>query len=273
MLLYPAGTGVRHGDERSCRDFYGYHASARLASATRRVPYVVIPRCHAETPGPDTLEIQTATISHELVEAAVNPFPETEPAFAHVDEAHAGWELEAGGGAPTDLCAMVPGSRFRPADLPFFVQRIWSNEAAARGDDPCVPSPAGKAYFVAVPLLREMRDIHVPGLDARANVVNVPVGERRTIDVVLHAFGRSPSPGPYEVSADGAASRRGEHVLQLTLDRPNPMAGESLKLTIESVQPSADLVFPFVVHARRGGDEHIWVGLVTQEESSDEGRR
>src|SRR5262249_46538006 len=146
----------------------------------------------------------------ELVEASVNPFPETAPAFAHVDEAHVGWELEASGGAPTDLCAIVARSTFRPADLPFFVQRIWSNAAAARGEDPCVPAPSGAPYFAAVPLFPERRDIHVPGLDARAAVVNVPVGEQRTVDVLLHAFGHTAAQARYEVSADDGAAARGD---------------------------------------------------------------
>src|SRR5262249_42285690 len=142
------------GAQKSCESFGGYHDSITLdeAHGARDVAYAVVPRCPSfgHLHGVDAL---TAAESHELIEAATDPYPMTNPAFLEPDQAHLSWLLALGGGEVGDMCAQSPGAFTKFAELPYVVKRSWSNTAAMNSHDPCVPAPPDEVYFNSVPEL------------------------------------------------------------------------------------------------------------------------
>jgi len=145
VLFYPAGTTITIDGSPSCSAFAGLHDEASIANAafTGDVPFVVIPRC-SFSPG-DELPIATNAASHEIMEAATNPFFRSNPA----------WQMDSASG-PLEAWQMLSGSEV--ADLclnqsydeiaGFTVQDMWSNTAAQAGNNPCQPSDTKHPYFL-----------------------------------------------------------------------------------------------------------------------------
>ena len=112
----------------------GYHWEA----TNPKVPYAVIPSC----PHEDLTQIEI-TASHEIIEAATDPFDSTALAWA-ISDANNPWA--GGGGEVADLCegqsALIDG---------FDVTRVWSNTAASQNKaDPCIPAPPTPFFDTAV---------------------------------------------------------------------------------------------------------------------------
>src|ERR1700733_7407877 len=112
------------GAQASCQTFGGYHQNIALDAAHggKVVAYAVVPRCPTFG-GLTGIDVLTGAGSHELLEAATDPFPLTTPAFAQVDDAHLYWESLLGGGEIGDLCAQSASSFVKFPGLPSTVQR------------------------------------------------------------------------------------------------------------------------------------------------------
>jgi hypothetical protein len=137
MVGLPAGTSATFGGGPVCgsvgngTSIGGFHWSA--SGSQMSFPFAVIPTCAGE--GADEI---TEAASHELIEAATDPFPNN------------GWILTDGSspwsylpGEVGDLCNLettVEGTTT--------LQRIYSNTAATAGGSPCVPEPATPYYGV-----------------------------------------------------------------------------------------------------------------------------
>ena len=91
-----------------------------------------------------TLQTETVAASHEIIESATDP---EEDAWKLVSPFHpwtgSPWGLDDGGSFEenADICV---GTKF--LDGGFYYQRVFSNQAAALGGDPCVPTIA-TPYF------------------------------------------------------------------------------------------------------------------------------
>jgi hypothetical protein len=114
----------------SCTSFEGYHSEALMPHFV----YAIVVGC-----GPvaqySELEDSEATASHELIEAATDPYFITAPAYILSG-------VFAYFGEIGDLCQ---GRTDHEGD--FSYQRIWSNQAAHAGGDPCVPPNPNEPYF------------------------------------------------------------------------------------------------------------------------------
>jgi hypothetical protein len=82
-----------------------------------------------------------SSAAHEIFETVTDPFPRSRPAFLVPGADQAGWGaaiVNPGTGEVADMCF---GSSLTPqlADLPYSQPRIWSNQQAAAGHDPCQP--------------------------------------------------------------------------------------------------------------------------------------
>jgi hypothetical protein len=140
--------------------FGGYHNAVASLEDGGGVPitYAIIVDCAAGQ-GSYELEGLTVAASHELIEATTDPYPA------------GGWYLDQDmtGNAPTDAnlknqawadtdqfgeigdnCESLINSTWE-LDGGDVVQRIWSTSAAAAGQNPCIPVPAGETYFNATP--------------------------------------------------------------------------------------------------------------------------
>jgi hypothetical protein len=194
VVYFPPGVeiDVMYGDKpwTSCQEFGGYHESMQVAG--HEVAYAVIPECDP-SPGESTLEQTTIAVSHELIEAATDPYVNlTGPGVTNsgfvldpVQPQASGWCLALHGNEVADLCPAVPWDPNSIAEFQgFVVSRSWSNQAAAAGHDPCQPAPPDQPYYLVAP-------------DEGLTVLAIEVGKSVTIH--LHATADGPMPDGWGV--------------------------------------------------------------------------
>jgi hypothetical protein len=117
---------------QSCVEYYGYHSEAQIGAA--HFAYALIATC-APIGAYGELPQTEQTASHELIEAATDPFFYSAPAYLLDGVFTFAGELG-------DLC-----EGRNDAEGKFAYQRIWSNRAAAAGGDPCAPPNPNDPYF------------------------------------------------------------------------------------------------------------------------------
>jgi hypothetical protein len=249
-LFYPSGTTINLQNSLSCQSFGAYHSDTNLADNTE-FAYAVMPRCQG---GIDTL---TGSTSHELIEWATDPFPMTNPAYGNVDTDHLAWGV--GGASETgDMCETYSGIFTRILGN-FIVQRTWSNDSMKAGHDPCVPAPAGVAYFNAAPSLTDVVKLNFGGgggLNTKG--VKVPVGMSKTIDVTLYSDAPK---GPWTVNAH----TRNNSMTNLTFawDNTTGQNGDVLHLTITSIKATTSGASSFIITSTDAQMvSHNWYGYV-----------
>lgn len=257
VLHFPSTTTVtRNGTEQSCQSYGAYHDSVTLdqSHAAANVAYVVVPRCPAY-PGFTAVDTVTAAASGALLGAVTDPYPLADPAWVPYDDDHFVFTLTGGGEVET-FCGQDLASFRTLSDLPYLVQRIWSNGAAAANHDPCVPAPGAEVYFNSAPVLPDTA--LVGGTTTKA--VKITAGQSRTIDLDL--FSDAATSGPWTVSAFDYNELQGRTAtLSFSLDRTTGKNGDVLNLTIHAVTASS-LGSAFLVKSELNGESHTWVGLV-----------
>jgi hypothetical protein len=268
ILHYPTGTTItlqgQGGAQSSCQSFGGYHSNTSLDAmhGSAKVAYAVIPRCSGFG-AMGVVDTATAAESHEMIEASTDPYPQDNPAYGQVDDAHLYWMFALGGGEVGDMCAQDPAAFTKFDGLSYTVQRSWSNASAAAGHDPCVPLLTKEVYFNAAPELPDM--ISLGGLGGfQTTGVSVPVGMSKTIDLDL--FSDGPTGGPWTVSVKDYQSLMGGASGNFTfaLDRTQGQNGEKLHLTINSIKATQYNAGIFVVISKLNGQTHFWFGLIGQ---------
>jgi hypothetical protein len=138
-------TSVELSGARGCYDFGGFHTEVplvgtRATAQTNNVPVAVNLQCDA------TFDSLTSVISHEISEAATDPYPYFRPAWLYDDF---GAPL---GGENADLCTgidYVERVVFPDGSQESYVLNPnWTNWAAELGTvDPCQPTQAGRTFF------------------------------------------------------------------------------------------------------------------------------
>jgi hypothetical protein len=263
VLHYPSGVSVTMSNNgttsTSCDAFGAYHGDLRLDAGHgyQNVAYAVMPTC-ARFGSRTGLDAFTASESHELIEAATDPYPRYDPGFSSPDSDHEYWAFLLGGGEAGDLCAQDPLAFTRFTELPYTVQRSWSNKAALAGHDPCVPALAGEVYFNAAPVLADTitlaGQITLPG-------VQLAVGQQKSIPIQLWSDG--PTSGPWTVMVRDASTLLGMPAsLSLRLDRTSGKNGDVLNLTVK-VQSASQLgAGLFMVQSKLGTVTHTSFGIV-----------
>lgn len=262
-IFYPASTDIDLQGSTSCQSFGGYHNNITLDGAHQGldVAYAVMPDCgqFGKQTGLDAL---TGTTSHELIEAVTDPYPSSRPAYSQVDDAHLYWETFLGGGENGDMCAQFSSSFTKFAELPYTVQRGWSNKAVRAGHDPCVPTQPGSVYFNSYPVLND----NVPysfGGPQSVNVKGVKIPNGQSATVELDLYSDAPTSGPWTVNAVDLASQRGQAPqLKFAFDRKQGQNGDRINMTITVVAASARNRETFIVSSKLNGESHIWLGVV-----------
>jgi hypothetical protein len=264
VLHYPTGTTVTAGGGAgtSCTDFGGYHDNITLDAnhASLDVAYAVVPRCPSfgDLMGLDAV---TGAESHELIEAVTDPNPSTNPAYASVEDKFFYWQRVLGGSEVGDMCAQFPNVFTKFSELPYMVQRTWSNQAAAAGHDPCVPALPNEVYFNAAPVLPDSIMATFMGQSLTQQGVKIPVGMSKTIELDL--FSDGDTKGPFTVTAKDTAELFGQTPhLTLSLDKTSGVNGEKLHLTITVMTASKNNRETFIVATKLGQQENLWIGMV-----------
>jgi hypothetical protein len=254
------GGGGFGGIQSSCTDFGGYHQNIQLDAphGTANVAYAVVPRC--ATFGPLTgLDVITGAASHEFIEATTDPFPISAPAYLTIDDAHAYWEFVLGGGEVCDMCAQFPASFTKFTELPYTVQRCWSNKAEKAGTDPCVPETESEVYFNTVPELTSI-PADIEGMTLNVQGVSIPVGSSKV--VTLDLFSDGPTSGPWTVGAE-SLSPGGMSNLTFSFDKTTGKNGDKIAMTIKVTAASMRNHEEFIVTSKLGTAENIWVGFIS----------
>ncbi len=129
MIYFPSTTTVNEpGGDALCDLFWGYHSSAPFAVGARMI-YAVIGDCSGN------VDDVTSTASHELIEAATDPYPDLTGSFYVEASPPDPWTVEYGQEV-ADLCE----TEDYVYEGGFALQPIWSNAAAAKRENPCIPS-------------------------------------------------------------------------------------------------------------------------------------
>jgi hypothetical protein len=196
LFVLPTGTIEKDDEGACCTEYDGYHYEVSAGGVN--VPYAVSCACPMfDGPGVTDLQERTVDMSHELVESATDPFPDTASAFTQEDDADIVWTLVTDGEV-ADMCEFNDDANVIPPGSTYMVQRSWSNAAAQQFANPCVPVVTATPYLNSFPQLGSVSysdgygTIVTRGLD-------VPLGESHTIDVTL--MSASPVGGPWTVNA------------------------------------------------------------------------
>ncbi len=251
-IVYPVGSGIEVDGLAPCKSSPAYHGE--ITVGTVQVPYAALNRCDGEF-GLAGIDFITAGLSHEWVEAATDPFYFSKPAYQSPASKYTDWML-ATGGELADMCTTTNAVYFKPADLPFTVQRSWSNAAAVAGRDPCVPAPSDP-YFAAAPLLTDTLQASAQGQSFSSEGVHVALGASVTIPVAL--FSEAPTLTAWHVRAAATAAH-----LTFAWDQSTGQNGDVLNLTITRTadDPSYTGFDTFIVTSELGTRQTAWVGAV-----------
>jgi hypothetical protein len=143
MVYFPSTTTVNQPDGSAlCSVFAGYHSSATYVGGGKII-YAVIGDC-----GFGGLDYITSTVSHELAEAATDPFPGGSGSYRMDVMPPDPWTFEDGQEVG-DLCETEDDVYESDQFGTWALQPIWSNSAAAAMMNPCIPSD-GKYNTVTV---------------------------------------------------------------------------------------------------------------------------
>ncbi len=260
ILIIPPGVTVTASGQTGCVDFGGYHSAVSL-SGPAKVAYAVVARCPAGFNGENESNSVTAVASHEILEAATDPYYTLDDAaWANVDNAALAFGLIFGGEI-ADLCLDSLPVFYTPPDLPYVVQRVWSNQAALAGQDPCVPSPsAGEPFFQSAPELPAATPIKLRGTTIDTMGIALALGQSVTVAVDLYSA--SPTDGPWALSLLPLSSGS----IKGTFDRDSGLNGDRVHLTLTLEKVGAvqgDLGLEAVGIASELGDRKvIWPILI-----------
>jgi hypothetical protein len=260
-LFYPGSTTISDTDT-SCVDYDGYHSDDQLSSG-QYIAYAVIPRCPHQGSGLDNdLEMVTTTTSHELFEGVTDPYPDYDPAYTQADNAHLYWDYVMGGSEIADMCQYDWQANIEPPDVGYLVQRIWSNQRALAGHDPCGPEPVGEVYFNAVPVLPNTTSWHYQGQTVTALDVNIQLNHSKTVTLDLSSEGDIG--GSMTVIAQDLSDwNGGTATMTCTVSPSTGTNGTQLNLTITPKTLGMSHQDFFVVTASDdNGNSHQWVGMV-----------
>jgi hypothetical protein len=262
IVYYPSGVNIDLYGAQSCQYFGGYHSESQTPGG-QAFAYAVVPRC--QYPGMTAQDTTTGSASHELIEAATDPFPMTNPAYAVVDNQDIYWMEALGASEVGDMCAQQPQNFTTFAGLPYQVQRTWSNAAANAGTDPCVPEAPNEVYYNAVPVLTQTVNYTLQGQTVPVRGIKIPVGQSATVPVDW--FSDDPTTAAWAAQGyDYSSTFMGGPKL-LTLDLQPSQAGNCTKgtLTIKVNQAGQNQqeIF-FIASSKDGGQTVNWsFGLVT----------
>ena len=239
LFVLPQGTIEQDSYGACCNQYDGYHDETKVGSIS--VSYAVSCTCPGfDGPSYTTLQERTIDMSHELFESATDPFPNTNPAYAQEDDDDIVWTIVTDGEV-SDMCEFNDDANAVPMGATYMIQRSWSNAAAARGDNPCVPVVTPTPYLNSFPALGAITDATLaPGF--RTQGLNVPIGQTKTIDIKLSSAAATDNTWSvhvydYESAVVGARSPG----LSLSLDQTSGRNGDVLHLTV--VPRSADQLF------------------------------
>jgi hypothetical protein len=261
-VFYPSTTPLSGSCAAQSVGWGGYHDSVMTTKG--RVPFAVVSECASFGSLTSTLDMVTVGASHEIMEAATDPFLSGWQSLDTSTPSGWAWNVLLGGNEEDgDMCALNAAFGRPGGAYPYLLQRGWSNRAAAAGNlDPCQPDvlPA-QPYVGAYPVMPD--PVSTPG--SRGAGALIAQGSSKTIEVDCFSF--QPT-APFTV---GARQGRGVQPPQLTFawDRTTCVNGDKLHLTLGVQSEGTSGVETFIVYAQLAGASDpqmpAWPGVVAQQ--------
>jgi len=243
FIYFPSETTLDLNGSAGCTDFLGYHDHG-LAEPDTRFVFAVQARC----PNVPLIDGVTQNTTHELVEAATDPYYD---AYSIVDDAHAVWNYFPTGEIG-DMCEYESLSYQRDVG-DSLVARFWSNSAGQAGHDPCVPAIAAP-YYNSVPVLPDALQLIFNGKEIDTTGIRVPQGTSKTIDVQLFSDGPTDD---WTVSAADASYLYGTGTPDLTFTWSKSVGnnGDVFELTIKRIQSTYANGTEFVIYSQKSSTD------------------
>ena len=251
------GTGPSPG-LTSCVNFVGYHGAT---SGTNRIIYSIVYDCLTPSYLSSTLELVTAAVSHELVEAATDPISAMY-AWTGLYMIDKPWGL-AYGNELGDLCEGLTSNWFKPAEVGYMIQRSWSNASMHAFHNPCVPVPAAEQVFYAsVP--NGVDQVSVPdpggGISMTPGTV-IQLGKQGTVELQLLSSGPTED-WTIEAVDDHHVVTGGAPILTFAFDRATGRNGNLVHLSITPVTRPTSGYALYRVVSHLGTTKTLWWGIV-----------
>jgi hypothetical protein len=236
MVYLPSHTTMTGpGSAAGCSDFDAYHQEMNMSGI--HVSYEVILACPTSTPGLNDLQQEELAAAHELIEAATDPFPNTNPGWIFPSNAASPWAVI--GGEVADLCAQ-PRQVYSEGQN--YAQRVWSNAAAASGtQDPCIPA-GSEAYYGVTSA--------VGGSGTAGMQLKFMLDGWSTAPVSNWNLNVGPGPGTFRPT------------LALDLHSLNNGGHAMLTVTIPAGTPGGGVAVVFVQSSFSMTDYHLWPLLI-----------
>jgi len=172
-------------------------------------------------------------------------------------------------GEVADMCEFNDDANFTPEGAKYMIQRTWSNAAAARGDNPCVPASTAAPYLNSFPAMSRITDSVLQG-GATTLGLKIPIGQKKTIPLTLSSSG--PTSGTWTVRAfDYDEAVMGSTAgLTFSMDKSSGRNGDTIQLTITAKKADPQIggeAFVIVSTYGKPGDAdyetQLTMGLVT----------
>ncbi len=258
FFVIPEGTSVTNNTAHpSCTTFDGFHSEVTSGSVI--APYAVAVACPGYyAPQVTPLQQRTIAIARQLVNAVTNPKPEIQPAWFQSDLNDIIWSWVTGGEAG-DMCLDFRPGFIAPSDMTHTILAGWSNAAAAKGNNPCVPAYGSEPFFDSVPVLSDT--VTLAGSFVTKGV-QIPLATSKTISVQLYSV--APTSGPWTIDViDYETLIASPPVLTLSLDKTTGQNGDTVNLTITPNAADASLKGEaFVLRSTLGGVTNVSMGFV-----------
>ena len=211
----------------------------------------------------------TAAASHEIAEASTDPFLD---AYVSTDSAHRYWATLFGGGEVGDMCAQNLGSFVKFPELPYVVQRIWSNKAALAGTDPCTPVPTGDVYFNTIPNSPDTLQLAGGrGADGGTTTTatkgtQIAIGASKTIELDLISTAPTTTSWTVQAFDEYDLQLATAQQLKFSFDKTSGENGDKIHMTIQAVAAGRRNQEPYLIVSTLKGTQtqQLWVGIVGQ---------
>ena len=240
LLMLPQSMSLTLGGQDACgQGIGGYHTNTTVNG--KQVAYAIVPRCAfgGATTAQQLLDEATQSASHELVEAATDPHPQTDAAWVGYDDNHLSFDFfQQFQSENADSCEFFKSSFYKNTEtnFAFNVQRSWSNQSAQAGHDPCVPLLA-TPYFNVAPIGAEDLTVDLSTVGGAAGSktkgYTVKVGETRTFAVGLYSD--APTSGPWALTVAESNPIFGAPKtsrLAVSIDKQTGQNGEKAYVTV-----------------------------------------
>ena len=230
VVFIPENVMVTSQGSDACNSYAGYHSEV-AAGSDSHVPYaLVLEACHDL--GTSAFDSATETAAHEIAEASTDPHPFSDVGLSGFDGDHFAWELfQTGQDENGDACEFYDYAYYKEgADLPYWVQRLWSNASGTAGHDPCVPVRA-QPYYNVTPLGLDSFRAQAQQMAQLTKGWHVAPGTTRTVQVGFYSDAPTSDWSTQVVEGDGFNKVATPH-LTLAMDTHSGNNGKIANLTV-----------------------------------------